>query len=57
MKNVSGVLSSIFFPQEARKFTDIYQLSLKELQLLLLIAVFWVSVEVLLVTEKNDFSV
>jgi len=57
MKNVLGVLSSIFFPQEGRKFTDIYQLSLKELQLLLLIAVFWVSVEVLLVTEKNDFSV
>lgn len=46
-----------FFLQEVRKFTDIYQLSLEELQLPLLISVFWVSVEVLHVTEKNDFSV
>jgi hypothetical protein len=40
------------FSQEARKFTDIHQLSLKELQLPLLIAVFWVSVEVLLLLER-----
>jgi hypothetical protein len=46
-----------FFFQAARKFTDKYQLSLKEIQLLLLISVFWVSGEVLHVTEKNDFSV
>jgi hypothetical protein len=56
MKNVLGVLQAFFF-QEARKFTDIYQLSLEELQLPLLIAVFWVSVEVLHVTENNYFSV
>lgn len=47
----------IFFFQEARKFTEIYQLSLKELQLPLLISVFWVSVEALHVTEKNNFDV
>ena len=45
-----------FFPQEVRKFTDIYQLSWKELQLPLLISVFWVAGEVLHVTEKMTLA-
>lgn len=42
-----------FFHREARKFTDTRQLSLKALQLHLLISVLRVSVEVLHVTVKE----